>query len=176
MEQYAVGNPDAARILVDRHATRLHRYASYVLGSAADADDVVQETMIRLWKKAPGWKTGDGGISAWTRKVCTNLCMDIIRKRKKEFPVPDDLPATIAPAHEIIEEVERVDELYRAIAMLSPRQRMAVVLRHIDGQSNQQVADIMGCGLRAAESMIARGMRNLRDRLSPRREELGLGK
>ena len=105
---YANGDRDAARLLTARLAPRLLGHAQRLLGDRAEAEDVVQEAMLRLWRIAPDWRPGEAKFSTWLHKVALNLCYDRLRKRKpkalEDAPEPVDDRAT---AHEEIEADER---------------------------------------------------------------------
>ena len=76
---YANGDPAAARVLTLRLAPRALSYATRMLGDRAEAEDVVQEAMLRLWRTAPHWRPGEAQVSTWLYRVVSNLCID--RKR-----------------------------------------------------------------------------------------------
>ena len=87
---YGNGDPSAAQILTTRLAPRVLGYASRLLGGdRAEAEDVTQEAMLRLWKQAPKWRTGEAKISTWLYTVVTNLCTDRLRKRRS-VDIDDD--------------------------------------------------------------------------------------
>ena len=174
---FARGEADAARALALRHGPRIHGYAARLLGDAHEAEDVVQEAMLRLWKVAPEWRSGEARLSTWLYRVTTNLCTDRLRRRaRRAGPALEDVPepGDEAPsAVQGIAEAERLDALEAALARLPERQRMAVVLRHLEGLSNPQIAQIMGVGVEAVESLVARAKRGLARELAPRKDELG---
>ena len=171
---YSRGSTAAAREIMDRHATGVLRLAAGMLGNRADAEDVTQEVMLRLWKIAPDWRAGRAKVSTWLWRVTVNLCMDRLRRAGRTRPAPDADPVDDgpAPAERLMEE-ERVKALYRGLAELPERQRTAVVLRHMEGMSNPDIAETLETSVEAVESLLTRGMRELRLRLGPRRDELG---
>lgn len=177
----AFGNGDvaAARLLTARLAPRLLRYATRLLGGdRAEAEDVTQEAMLRLWKLAPDWRQGEARVTSWLYRVAANLCTDRLRKRRWQGPgldqiaEPEDGAASVA---EVMDDRARAEALDRALAGLPERQRLAVVLRHIEGLGNPEIAAIMDIGVEAVESLTARGKRALAQALAGRREELGYG-
>ena len=173
----AYGNGDrvAASILTRRLAPRILAYAARMLGDAAEAEDVAQEAMLRLWRAAPDWRQGEAKVSAWLYRVAGNLCIDRLRKTKRQAPLEAaGDPADGRPgAVETLTEADRARALQDALAGLPDRQRQAVVLRHIEGLSNPEIAGIMDIGVEAVESLTARGKRALAAALSGRRAELG---
>ena len=171
---YSRGSSAAARQIMERHGTGVLRLATRMLGNRADAEDVTQEVMLRLWKLAPDWRSGRAKVSTWLWRVTVNLCMDRLRRAGRTPPAADADPIDDGPAPaDRLMERERVKALYRGLAGLPERQRTAVVLRHIEGMSNPDIAETLETSVEAVESLLTRGMRELRLRLGPRRDDLG---
>lgn len=174
---FANGDSAAGQALLSRLAPRLFGYAARILGDRAEAEDVVQETMLRLWKIAPDWRQGEAMVSTWTYRVAINLCTDRLRQRSSRPQVPLDAvaePASLqADAVERMTDADRNMALEHALAELPDRQRQAVVLRHLEGLSNPEIASIMDIGIEAVESLTARGKRALAARLAQWKDELG---
>lgn len=174
---FANGDDAAGRALVEKLGPRLFAYAARVLGDRTEAEDVVQEAMLKLWKIAPEWRQGEAQVSTWTYRVVANLCTDRLRRRKTRAQVPID--AVAEPEADMLSAVEQMTEAHRAEALqnalntLPDRQRQAVVLRHLDGLSNPEIAQVMDIGIEAVESLTARGKRTLTAALAGRKEELG---
>jgi RNA polymerase sigma factor (sigma-70 family) len=175
----AFGNGDltAARLLTQRLAPRLLRYAARLLGGdRTEAEDITQESMLRLWKIAPDWQQGEAKVTSWLYRVASNLCTDQLRRRRRQGPDLDQIAEPEDPAPSAVETMERqarMEALDMALTALPERQRQAVILRHIEGLSNPEIAVIMDIGVEAVESLTARGKRALAAALSGRREELG---
>lgn len=174
---YARGDGDAARVLTARHLPRVLGYAARLLHDRGEAEDVAQEAMIRLWRVAPDWQSGQAQVSSWLYRVVTNLCTDRqrarIRRRAEaldDVPEPPD-PAMAAEAAMIAGERARALDL--ALAALPERQRQAVILRHIEGMTNPEIAAILEIGVEAVESLTARGKRALTAILAGQRAALG---
>ena len=177
----AFGNGDmsAARLLTERLGPRVLRYATRLLGGdRAEAEDVTQEAMLRLWKLAPDWRQGEAKVTSWLYRVTANLCTDRLRKRRWQGPPLDEIaepPDEAATPAEAMDARQRAEALDAALAQLPERQRQAVVLRHIEGLANPEIAAVMDIGVEAVESLTARGKRTLASILAGRREELGYG-
>ena len=173
----AVGNGDAsaARELVDRLTPRLFNHAARVLGDRIEAEDAVQETLLRLWKIAPNWRQGEAQVSTWCYRVLINLCTDKLRSRRPSVDIDAiaEPPADLKSVVEAMTETARADALTNALSTLPDRQRQAVVLRHIEELGNPEIAEIMDISVEAVESLIARGKRLLKAALEVRRDELG---
>ena len=172
---YANGDPDAGRDLALRLAPRVLAQAVRMLGDRAEAEDVTQEAMIRLWKVAPDWRQGEARVTTWLYRVTANLCTDRLRRRRRAVPLeavaePEDdrpdVPARMMGA-------ARQTALADALAELPDRQAQAVALRHLEGLANPEIAEIMDISVEAVESLTARGKRALAALLAHRKAELG---
>lgn len=174
LARYAAGDAAAAGLLATRLTPAMYAHALRVLGDGSEAQDVAQEALMRLWKIAPQWRVGEAKVSTWLYRVVANLCTDILRKRRTT-PLDDVAePADPAPsAAAQMQQATRVDALQGALDTLPERQRQAVVLRHIDGLANPQIATILGIGVEAVESLTARGKRALSAALADQKEALG---
>lgn len=171
---YGQGDRPAARELALRLTPLALRVAQRMLGDPAEAEDVAQEAMLRLWRAAPGWQPGAAKVSTWLYRVVVNLATDRLRRRRAvaldEAPEPEDgRPGALAG----LIEADRAAALQAALMVLPERQREAVVLRHLEGLANPEIAAVMGVGIEAVESLVARGKRGLVAALAGRRGELG---
>ncbi|MFM7656595.1 MAG: RNA polymerase sigma factor [Paracoccaceae bacterium] len=175
---YARGETDAARVLTGRHLGRVFGFAARLLGDRAEAEDVAQEAMLRMWRVAGDWRAGEAQLSSWLYRVTVNLCTDRQRKaQRRRTEALEEGAEPADPAHGVVEGLlqrERADALQAALADLPERQRQAVVLRHIEGLSNPEIAAILEVGVEAVESLTARGKRALTAALADRRSALGL--
>ncbi|MEQ3626092.1 MAG: RNA polymerase sigma factor [Celeribacter sp.] len=172
---YANGDRSAARSLTLRLTPAVVAQARRMLRDQAEADDVAQEAMLRLWRIAPDWRPGEAKVTTWLYRVTANLCTDRLRKRRgiglDQIAEPeDDTPR----AEERLQFAARAEALEQALDALPDRQREAVALRHIEGWSNPEIATAMDITVEAVESLTARGKRALAALLLSRRAELGL--
>ena len=174
LAQYATGDRKASAELTKRLLPRVFNHAKRVLGDAAEAEDVAQEAMMRLWRVAPDWRQGEAQVSTWLYRVTANLCTDRLRKRR---PVSlDDGPEPLAAERGVDSRIldrSRKDALQSALDQLPDRQRQCVLLRHIEGLGNAQIAEIMEISPRAVESLTARGKRALAALLEGQKDALG---
>jgi len=171
---YANGDTGAARALTLRLTPRIMAHAYRLLGVHAEAEDVTQEAMFRLWRMAPDWRQGEAKVTTWLYRVVANLCTDHLRKARGLALDAIDEPAdSAASADEVMQDQARVMALQAALGHLPMRQRQAVVLRHIEGLSNPEIAEIMSISREAVESLTARGKRSLSEVLADKREGLG---
>ena len=174
VERAGRGDRLAASKLVVRHTDRVFAASYRMLRDRAAAEDVTQETFLRLWKNAAKWRPQGARIETWLYRVAMNLCLDRLRRTKREAP-EEAAPERADPAlgaDEAMEADERRRAVDAALAELPERQREAITLCHYQELSNIEAADILGVSVEAIESLLARGRRALRDKLMSRRAEL----
>lgn len=172
---FANGDPEAARLLTGRLVPKVLGQAMRMLSDRAEAEDVAQEAMVRLWRIAPDWRQGEARVSTWLYRVTANLCMDRLRRRRQTVSLdgvtdPADDAASVA---EQMQGQARMSALSAALAVLPDRQAQAVALRHLEGRGNPEIAEIMDISVEAVESLTARGKRALAAILAGRKAELG---
>lgn len=173
---YAAGDPRAATMLTARLAPSALAQAARMMGNRAEAEEIAQEAMLRLWRAAPAWQADGARVSTWLYKVTSNLALDRLRARRTGPPldtVPEPQDEAASPA-ETLQQAARARALRAALADLPERQAQAVALRHLEGLGNDEIASIMDISPRAVESLTARGKRALAAVLMPRRAELGV--
>ena len=172
---FANGDPEAARDLSVRLLPRVLGQATRLLSDRSEAEDVAQDAMMRLWKIAPDWRQGEAQVTTWLYRVVSNLCTDRLRKRRGGVSLDqvaepeDDAPSVAAQ----MQTDTRLQALSDALGQMPERQAQAVSLRHLEGLSNPEIADIMDISVRSVESLTARGKRALADILAGRKAELG---
>jgi RNA polymerase sigma-70 factor (ECF subfamily) len=165
MAKVARGDEVAFRQLSRRHVPAMVGLARRVLGNAADAEDVVQEAMLRVWTHAPRWQPL-AAFRTWLTRVVVNLCLD--RKRRKPWVDLDTAGEIADPAPsipEVAEQNERERALTAAISELPDRQRTAIVLTYSEGMTNAQVAEVLDTSVSAVETLLIRGKKSLRAKL-----------
>lgn len=162
MARIARGDEPAFRALARRHLPAMVALARRILGNAAEAEDVAQEAMLRVWTHAPRWQPL-AAFRTWLTRVAVNLCLD--RKRRAPWvgleAAGEIVDAAPGPG-ERIEEDERERLLATAIERLPARQRSAIVLTYAEGMSNAEVAEMLGTSVSAVETLLVRGKQNLR--------------
>ena len=163
-----VGEGDALAVeaLVARKLPRMTALAHRLLGDRSEAEDVVQELFLRVWKSAATWRPGAARFDTWMHRVAYNLCTDRLRKRR-EVALPEtwDAPDPQPLVDAAISAEQQSDAVGRALAALAPRQREAIVLTYYQELPNRDAAALMGIGVDALESLLARGRRALKARL-----------
>lgn len=168
-----VGAADACafRILVETHGALVHRIAFRMLGDAAEAEDVAQESLLRLWRDALRWRAGHSGVAAWLTRVAMNQCLDRLRRRK--FASDDEVPeredeTPLAP--DLIDAEASRERVAAAIANLPDRQRAAIVLTYYEDQPNNAAAQLLDMKIKAFESLLLRARAALGKALRPEKE------
>jgi len=158
------GDVGAYRELVARYAPQLLRFATRVLRDATEAEDVVQETFLRVWQHARDY-TPQARVTTWLHRITHNLAVDRLRARGRLKPLPDedeDAMPESARQPSLIDEKRRVLALDAALAELPERQAAALTLVHLHGLSGKEAADVLGIGAEALESLLARARRALK--------------
>lgn len=173
--RFSTGDRAAAMALTSRLAPIVFAQAFRMLGDRAEAEDVTQESLLRLWKTASDWDANRAKITTWLYRVTSNLCIDRLRKSNRnsgdEVPeLADDTPGEDCK----LQTTARAQALQHALQTLPGRQRQAMILRHIEDLSNPEISDIMEISVEAVESLVSRGKRALAITLAPQKKALGL--
>ena len=158
------GDPQAYRQLADRYLAGIVRYATRMLGHQAEAEDIAQETFLRLWRDAGRYESRGYKPSTWLYRIAHNLCVDRLRQRRPES-APDEEQASERTSAPLIAR-ELSEHVTAALAKLPERQRAAIALVHYEEKSLEEVGLVLGCAAGAVESLLARGRRSLREQLS----------
>lgn len=190
------GDTDAFRELFERKHRWVYLIAYQVLGERSQAEDVVQEVFLRLWEHCADYDD-TFPLDAWLRRIATNRAIDHWRARTRERARRVDaaehgdadavLDAAAAPGsgdsaaarvHDPQARLEwrQIQAIWNVLAAdLTPQQRAAFVLRHIEGLDATEVADALGCSPSTVRSHVAEARRTLRAALRRRYPELGGG-
>ncbi len=173
LARLAQGDVAAFRSIVDRHLPMVLGVARRMLRDEAEAEDMAQEAMIRLWRNASALELGPGGFRPWLRRVVTNLCIDRVRAGR-HLSVVEDLPEQTEPARQV-ESLEKQDLSRRvdaALKGLPDRQRLALTLFHFEDLSQSEVGARLGISDEAVESLLARARRTLKATLKDEWQDL----
>lgn len=161
------GEAQAYRQLSEKHLPKVLNFAFRMLADKFEAEDVAQETFLRVWQHAGKWRP-QAAVSTWIFRIARNLCIDRIRKRKPSDEEAADLPVESQRASLILERKQEASVVQEAIQALPERQRAALLLTHFEGMSNPEVAASMEVGVEAVESLLSRARRKLRSHLRSR--------
>lgn len=157
-------DPAAFGHLVRRHLASLHRYLTRLTGSTADADELCQETFLRVWQRAASYRPGKVRLTTWLHRVAHNLAVDELRRRRDPPGAHEEAVDPVGPER-LAEAAEADQRLRRALDRLPATQRSALLLCQVQGLSNREAASVMGVSVRGLESLLARGRRTLREAL-----------
>ncbi|GGK81553.1 RNA polymerase sigma factor [Sphaerisporangium melleum] len=172
--------------LAERHRRELHVHCYRMLGSFEDAEDTVQETFLRAWRRRETFE-GRSTFRAWLYRIATNACLDLLAKRRPEpatggevlwlQPYPDrlldeppagdtDEPEAVAVARETIELAYLV-----AVQHLAPRPRAVLILRDVVGWAAKDVAELLGDSVNSVNSALQRARAGMREHLPAERQD-----
>jgi RNA polymerase sigma-70 factor, ECF subfamily len=166
LQAAAAGDGAACRGLVDRHLRSLHAFAARLLDDASEAEDVCQDAFVKLWQRAPDWIPDRARVVTWLYQVALNGCRDRLRRRRPETAFePERMHSEQPGPGSQHERDERHLQLHQAIARLPERQREALLLFHLQGHSQSEVAAVLEVSIDALESLLARARRTLRAQL-----------
>lgn len=161
VRQVAAGDGQALRQLMSRHLPRILALARRMLGDRALADDVVQETFLRVWRTAGDWRPATGRFSTWMHRVALNLCYDALRRRRVVMlPDPPEI-ADAAPLPDADAPDADARAVEAALQQIAPRQREAIILVYYQELPQAEAAAAMDVSVDALESLLARGRRSL---------------
>jgi RNA polymerase sigma factor (sigma-70 family) len=164
------GDARAFRSLSDHFLPKIVAYAQRLLGRPAEAEDVAQETFLRLWQHAARWSP-DARLATWLFRVAHNLAIDRLRVRREagsaalEHAAAEDRPSGLLQRKQLAGAVEQ------AMLVLPERQRAAIALCHYEGLGNPEIAAVLEVSVEAVESLLSRGRRALRETLTSVRAE-----
>lgn len=160
----ASGNRHAFARLMERHARPMLALATRVTRSVDDADEIVQETFLKVWIMAPKWQAdGEAKFATWLYRVVLNACLD--RGRRVPFsPLEDagDPPDPKPAGLDMAMAAQRDSILSTAMADMPPRQREALTLYYFSDLSAPQAAEILDLSVSALEALLVRGKRSLK--------------
>lgn len=160
----AAGDGGAFRVLVGRHVNHVYGYCARVTGNRTDAEDLVQDVFLRVWRNGHRWDGERLPFEAWLMVLARRICIDYVRRRKpgSHVAMDDELFADPEPGpHERAHERGIARKVQAALVTLPESQRSAIVLRYYQGYSNEEAAAILEVTVYALESLLKRGRANL---------------
>jgi RNA polymerase sigma-70 factor (ECF subfamily) len=171
MARMARGDERAFQLLSRRYAGRAVGLARRIVGNEADAEEIAQEALLRVWTNAPLWRP-TAAFRTWFYRVVLNLCLNW-RRRKPFLPLEHagDLADRSPDALAQIERAELDRRVATAIAELPDRQRAAIVLTYQEGLGNAEAAAILDTTVSGIETLLVRARRALRQKLRSIRDE-----
>ena len=161
------GDESAYELLVEQHLPSLSSYVMRMMANAAEADDIIQETFIRLWTDGYKYKPRSAKLTTWLHNIAHNLCIDYFRKHNRLIAEEGEQPdaAVIGPEENYIRH-SLGRHIQGAMMAIPERQRSAIIMCHYQGLSNRDAASVIGVSVEALESLMARGRKKLRNILT----------
>ncbi|AKE41704.1 RNA polymerase sigma factor SigE [Corynebacterium kutscheri] len=160
--------------LVSEHADSVYRLAYRLSGNPHDAEDLTQETFMRVFRSLKNYQPGT--FEGWLHRITTNLFLDMVRHRAKirMEALPEDyerVPGTEMTPEQAYTVANLDPVLQRALDKLSPDFRVAVVLCDVVGMSYDEIADTLGVKMGTVRSRIHRGRSQLRASIEQEAQE-----
>ncbi len=171
----------------ERHRRELHIHCYRMLASFHEADDAVQETLLRAWRSRSSLD-GDEALRAWLYRIATNVCLDMLRRRARQArhmasfaevpwlePYPDVLLDEVSteqgPERAVVDRETIELAFLAALQVLPPRQRAALVARDVLGWPAGETAALLETSVAATNSALQRARATMRHHLPERRSE-----
>lgn len=174
------GDQDAFRVLVERHSRTLFRLAHRMTGNEQDAEEVVQEAMLRAYRRLDKFEAR-ANFGTWLYRIAVNCSLDLMRKRRpenknrqlakgdeSEMQDPLDTAVSNDPGPDrLMLSGELGEQVRMAMMNLSPVERTAFVMRHFEGNSIEEIGETLGLGAGATKNSVFRAVQKLRQHLGP---------
>lgn len=175
LQRIQQGDPDAFEAVAREHAPRLFRLAMRFAGRREEAEDLVQETLVRALPALAKFE-GRAKLSTYLIRALGNLWKNRLRSKKRsrfvewfrgkpgdedetaEFDPPDPAPS----AHELLEQRDRAEQVRRAVTRLQPERRWTLLLREVEEMSYEEIAEVTGVAVGTVRSRLARARSDLR--------------
>lgn len=164
IERVLDGDIEAFGLLVDRYGGRLAAYAKHMTGSRDEAEDIVQESLVRAFKSLRQCKDRDR-FGGWLFKIVSNQCKTYLarKKRKREDPLTTAAGEVASGATGSAAEAEELKiKVHAALQRLSLEQREALILRYVQGMSLGEMSELLATSIPALKMRLLRGRQNLR--------------
>lgn len=155
VERFVHGDNAAFSELVTRFQKKVYFLAYQVLGNHLDADEVLQETFVRVYRKRKEL-VGVTNFTSFVIRVASNYAIDLLRKRKGQATATEDLtdlPASVQldlsrrvrTPGEILNDKRLLEEIRRALDTLPPRQKLTAILHDVEGYAKPEIAEMLNC-------------------------------
>ncbi len=169
----SAGDLRAYAALVKRYEERMYTTAYRILHQRQDAEDCLQETFLRAWDRMKDLKD-PRAFRCWLYRVVTHLALDVLRKRERQSQALESYRAEvirIGPTEnldtprEVLRKAREAERIERAIEDLAPKQKIVFVLRHFQGLSLHEVADILECPIGTVKATLHAALGKLQKNL-----------
>lgn len=179
IENLRSGNQAAFSLLIDDYQQKVFHTCISFVPNKEDAEDIAQEVFLEVYKSIGKFK-GNSKLSTWIYKICTNKCLEFIRKKnaKKRFVFIQRILGNEIPLDKtnfftefnhpgiLLEHKERSETIYLAINTLPESQKTVFTLAKLDGKTYQEIVEITGKSMSSVESIMFRAKKNLQKKLA----------
>lgn len=167
--EFRAGDREAFVLLVEELQDRFFRVAYRITHDHDSALDVAQDSLVKIHDRIERWD-GESRFTSWAYRLVTNVAIDLLRRQKREAKAREaraqEQPEALddrSEANIVAEErAELVEQVKSAIEALPPGQRAIVALRHYEGCSLKEIAEVRGCALGTVKSTLHQAFRSLR--------------
>jgi RNA polymerase sigma-70 factor (ECF subfamily) len=180
IEQVLAGDRDAYRVLMERHFHAVHRIAFRITGSAEDAEEVAQEAFLRAYNKLPSFRQ-DSAFGTWITRIAMNTALNLVERRNRDLSLYGPRIAEEASAAEgtiqfadrqagperLLLDREATTLRQAALARLTPMERTAFTLRHLEDVPIAEIATALHVTATSAKQAVFRAVAKLRQSLAP---------
>lgn len=176
--QVLAGDRDAFRALVERHSRSLFHVVYRMCGNQQDTEEIVQETFLRAFKALPKFELR-ANFATWIYRIAVNRTLDFLsaKKMKDTYQIVDDpdpdegrqiqMPAAEAGPERLLLSAEMKKRMSQAMSHLTPVERVAFTMRHMEGRSIEEISQNLNLKTSAAKNSVFRAVQKLRQQLEP---------
>ncbi|MBZ5504738.1 MAG: sigma-70 family RNA polymerase sigma factor [Acidobacteriia bacterium] len=180
--QVLAGDRDAFRVLVERHSRSIFRVVYRMTGNQQDSEELVQETFLRAYKSLERFELR-ANFSTWLYRIAVNRTLDFLNARKTQMQTKDMYQIADNPDHEegnqvqvpadspgpdrLLLSAEMKRKIAGALGLLTPAERVAFTMRHMEGRSIEEISQALDLKVSAAKNSVFRAVQKLRHQLEP---------
>lgn len=161
------GDERAFAALFEKYRNLVYKTAYLMLGDADEAEDVLQEVFIQVYKSLHTFQPAKAAFTTWLHRITVNRCLNRRRRRRPHLLSLDEVsPSSLASGSPSPEShLEEEDEIWQAVCRLSEKQRAVVTLRYYQELSYTEIAQVLGIPLGTVQSRLNRALKTLRKEL-----------
>ena len=167
MRDFIRKDPRAAQQMYERFAPRVFGLGLVMLGNPSQAEDLVQDTFVKVWRSASTYDSARGSLDTWVLLIARSLAVDLIRRRVLEtrtLATQEDPEAAVEPSPEdTVEAHDLFGRAKAAMASLTPGQRAALELAYFQGKTSTEVAELEGIPVGTAKTRIRTALAKIRE-------------
>jgi RNA polymerase sigma-70 factor (ECF subfamily) len=180
--QVLAGDRDAFRVLVDRHSRSIFRVVYRMTGNQQDSEELVQETFLRAYKNLERFELR-ANFSTWVYRIAVNRTLDFLNARKTQMQTKETYQIADNPDKEegnqvqvaadspgpdrLLLSAEMKRKIAGALGLLTPAERVAFIMRHMEGRSIEEISQALDLKVSAAKNSVFRAVQKLRQQLEP---------